>query len=163
MGRLRSFGRRPVVEQPAGGTEGIVVTAHPDQPAQRRDLRVLVVDDHPMVRTALTATFEDEDGLTVVGECADGSEVVEAAARLRPDVICMDMSMPTMNGVAATEALRAARSDALIVMLTASPAHRSAVAAAGADALVPKSARGDALLRCLRAVAGEGGDCPYCL
>jgi DNA-binding NarL/FixJ family response regulator len=107
--------------------------------------------------------FEDEDGLAVVGECADGSEVVEATARLRPDVVCMDVSMPTMNGVAATEALRAARSDVRIVVFTGSPAHRPAVAAAGADALVPKSARSDALLRCVRAVADGARDCPYCL
>jgi DNA-binding NarL/FixJ family response regulator len=129
----------------------------------RRDLRVLVVDDHPMTRTALTEMFDDEDGLTVVGECADGSEVVEATARLRPDVVCMDMSMPTMDGVAATQALRAARADVRIVVLTASPASRPAVAAAGADALVPKSARPDALLRCLRVSAGDATDCPYCL
>ena len=133
------------------------------QPAYGRDLRVLVVDDHPLMRTALTAMFEDEDGLTVVGECADGSEVVEATARLRPDVVCMDMSMPTMDGVAATEALRAARADVRIVMFTGVADGPARVAAAGADALVPKSARADALLRCLRAVADGATDCPYCL
>ena len=71
--------------------------------------------------------------------------------------------MPTMDGVAATEALRAARADVRIVMFTGSPMARPAVAAAGADALVPKSARPDALLRCLRAVAAGATDCPYCL
>ena len=116
-----------------------------------------------MMRIVLVEMFEEEDGLTVVGQCADGSEVVEAAERLRPDVVCMDMSMPGMDGVAATEALRAVRSDVRIVMFTGSPAHRTAVAAAGADALVPKSARPDALLACLRAVAAGAADCPYCL
>ena len=139
------------------------MTAASNDPNQSQDLRVLVVDDHPMVRTALAELFEDEDGLTVVGECADGSEVGGATARLRPDVICMDMSMPTMNGVAATEALRAARSDVRVVLFTGSPEHRHAVAAAGADALVPKSTRADALLHCLRAVADGATDCPYCL
>lgn len=133
-----------------------------DAPATPDDIRVLVVDDHPMVRTALTELFEDEDGLAVVGECADGSEVVDATARLRPDVVCMDMSMQTMDGVSATEALRAARADVRIVVFTGSPAHRPAVEAAGADALVPKSARPDALLHCLRTVAEGGTGCPYC-
>lgn len=139
------------------------MTGAAPQPSRRPDLRVLVVDDHPMMRTALTEMFEGEDGLTVVGECADGSEVVEATARLRPDVVCMDVSMPTMNGVAATAALRAARSDVRIVLFTGTPEARHAVAAAGADALVPKSARPDALLRCLRGVGDGGSDCPYCL
>jgi DNA-binding NarL/FixJ family response regulator len=132
-------------------------------PVTDRHLRVLVVDDHPMMRTVLTELLDGEDGLTVVGQCADGSEVVEATARLRPDVVCMDMSMPTMNGVATTEALRAARSDVRIIVFTGSPAARPAVAAAGADALVPKSTRADELLRCLRAVTEGATDCPYCL
>lgn len=139
------------------------MSVHGDQPERRADIRVLVVDDHPLVRTTLVEIVEDEDGLVVVGECGDGSEVVEAAARLRPDVVCMDMSMPNMDGVAATEALRAARADVRIVMYTAGTAARPAVAAAGADALVPKSTRADALLRCLRAVAEGAPDCPYCL
>src|SRR3954452_10964978 len=116
-------------------------------------LRVLVVDDHPMVRTALSETLADEDGVTVVGECADGSSVVEAVERLRPDVVLMDFSMPVMNGLAATEALRAAHLEALVVLLTAEGSvERPTVAAAGGDALLPKSAHGEALLACLRTV-----------
>ena len=128
-----------------------------------RDIRVLVVDDHPLVRTTLTEILDSEDGLTVVGACADGSEVVEAACRLLPDVVCMDMSMPTMDGLAATEALRAVHADVRIIVLTGESPPRPRVAAAGADALVPKTARPDVLLRCLRTVAGGGTGCPYCL
>jgi DNA-binding NarL/FixJ family response regulator len=127
------------------------------------DIRVLVVDDHPLVRTTLAEVLASEEDLTVVGECEDGSQVVEAAARLQPDVITMDLSMPVMGGLAATEALRAARAGARIVLLTGEPAARPEVAAAGADALVPKTARPDALLRCLRAVVDGGSGCPYCL
>jgi DNA-binding NarL/FixJ family response regulator len=139
------------------------VAAAGDQPTDVRELRVLVVDDHPMMRTVLTEMLEEEDGLTVVGECADGSEVVEATARLQPDLVCMDISMPTMDGVAATEALRAVRSDVRVVLFTGAAERRGAVADAGADALVPKSTRPDELLRCLRAVAAGATDCPYCL
>ena len=127
------------------------------------DIRVLVVDDHPLVRTALTEVLESEDGLTVVGECEDGSQVVDAAEQLRPDVVCLDMSMPVMGGLAAAEALRAAQADVRIIVLTAESPSRSTVAAVGADALVPKRARPDALLNCVRAVAAGATDCPYCL
>jgi DNA-binding NarL/FixJ family response regulator len=129
----------------------------------RGDIRVLVVDDHPMVRTALTEVLAGEEGLTVVGECEDGSQVVDATAQLRPDVVCMDMSMPVMGGLEAAEALRAARSDVRIIVLTADSPEPSTVAAMGADALVPKRARPDALLSCLRAVAAGAAGCPYCL
>ncbi len=127
-------------------------------------LRVLVVDDHPMVRTTLVGILSDEDGVTVVGECADGSLVVEAVARLRPDVVLMDYSMPVMNGLAATEALRAAQLEPLVVVLTAETSvERPTVAAAGADALLSKRVRTDALVRCLRTVVVGCGCCPFCL
>ncbi len=125
---------------------------------------MLVVDDHPAVRAALAARLSDEDDLTVVGECADGSEVVAAATRLRPDVVFMDLSMPVMDGLAATEALRDGRLEARVIMLTADGAGvRENAAAAGARAVVPKGAASERLLRCLRTVATDGDGCPYCL
>jgi DNA-binding NarL/FixJ family response regulator len=137
------------------------VTAEP--PAASGVIRVLIVDDHPQVRSMLQEILDDEHDLAVVGECEDGSQVVEVAERLRPDVVCMDMSMQVMDGLDATEALRAARSPARVVMLTAGPTSPSEAAAAGADALVPKGARSDVLLHCVRAVAAGAPGCPYCL
>src|SRR5215212_2973158 len=116
-----------------------------------------------MVREALAEVLAVEDDVTVVGGCVDGCEVVEATARLHPDVVCMDMSMPVMTGLEATAALRAVEADVRVVMLSAGPATRTAAAAAGADALVPKTARPDALLSCLRALAANATDCPHCL
>jgi len=128
------------------------------------ELRVLVVDNHPMVRTALSEVLSDEDGVTVVGECEDGSQVVEAVTRLRPDVVLMDYSMPGMNGLAAIQALRAAELDPPVVMLTAEGSiERPTVAAAGGDGLLPKTARADALVHCLRTVVVGCGCCPYCV
>jgi DNA-binding NarL/FixJ family response regulator len=128
------------------------------------DIRVLVVDDHEMVRTTLSELLSDEADVTVVGACEDGSQVVEAASRLRPDVVLMDLSMPVMDGVAATEALRAAQPGPRVVVLTGEGvAARARVAAAGAHALVPKGVRADALLSCLRTVRCGCGRCPYCL
>jgi DNA-binding NarL/FixJ family response regulator len=128
------------------------------------DIRVLVVDDHELVRTTLSELLSDEDDVTVVGECEDGSQVVEAASRLQPDVVLMDLSMPVMDGVAATEALRAADPGPRVVVLTAEGAGAKArVEAAGAHALVPKGVGADALLSCLRTVRCGCGRCPYCL
>jgi DNA-binding NarL/FixJ family response regulator len=128
------------------------------------DIRVLVVDDHEMVRTTLSELLSDEDDVTVVGECEDGSQVVEAVSRLRPDVVLMDLSMPVMDGLAATEALRAAQPGPRVVVLTGEgAAAKDRVVAAGAHALVPKSVRADALLTCLRTVRCGCGSCPYCL
>jgi DNA-binding NarL/FixJ family response regulator len=133
----------------AGGADGI---------------RVLVVDDHPLARASVTELLSEEDDLTVVGECEDGSQVVEAVERLRPDVVLMDLSMPVMNGLAATAALRAVRPEPRVVVFTSEGAGlRPEVEAAGANALVPKSARGDALLGCLRTVVVGCGCCPYCI
>ena len=127
-------------------------------------IRVLVVDDHPMVRATLSELLSDEDDLTVVGECDDGSQVVAAVERLRPDVVLMDLSMPGMNGLAATEALRAVRPEPRVVVFTGEgPGMRSEVEAAGANALVPTSARADALLGCLRTVVVGCDCCPYCI
>jgi DNA-binding NarL/FixJ family response regulator len=126
-------------------------------------IRVLIVDDHPYVRTALAEVLDDEADLTVVGQCGDGSQVVAAAERLDPDIVCMDVSMPVMDGLAATGALRARNSDVRVILMTAGPTARPEVAAAGAQALVPKTAHPDSLLRCLRAVASGSGGCPYCV
>jgi DNA-binding NarL/FixJ family response regulator len=127
-------------------------------------IRVLVVDDHPLVRTALTERLSDEDDVTVVGECSDGCEVVEAARRLHPDVVFMDLSMPVMDGLTATHALRAAQPATRVIVLTGDgAAARTGAAAAGAQAVVPKGTRPDGLLKCLRTVVHGGNGCPYCL
>jgi DNA-binding NarL/FixJ family response regulator len=130
----------------------------------RADIRVLLVDDHPMFRRTLAESLDEEDGLVVVGECEDGSQVVEAAARLQPDVVFMDLSMPVMDGFAATQALRTAQPDTRVIVLTAEDGGaRPDAVAAGASALLPKSTRLHALLRCVRTVADSGTGCPYCL
>jgi two-component system, NarL family, response regulator DegU len=80
-------------------------------------LRLLLVDDHRMLREGLRRSLE-EQGLVVVGEAADGDEAVRVAPVLQPDVILMDVSMPVMDGVEATRRIVAANADARVVMLT---------------------------------------------
>ncbi|WP_448639402.1 response regulator [Geodermatophilus sp. URMC 63] len=124
---------------------------------------MLLVDDHPSLRSVLAEALSDEADLTVVEQCDDGSHVVAAAAQLRPGVVFMDLSMPVMDGLTATEALLASHAAARVIVLTADDSGaRSAAAGAGAHALVPKGTRLEALLRCLRTVATGGTDCPYC-
>jgi chemotaxis response regulator CheB len=97
------------------------------------------------MRRTVAEMLSDEDDVTVVGECGDGSQVVETAARICPDVVLMVLSMPVMNGTA-TEAVRAVRPEAGIVMVTGEGhAARRVDATAGAQAMVPEGprARGD--------------------
>ena len=135
----------------------------PGPSQQTTPIRVLVVDDSPLVRRALVERLSDEDDLTVVGACEDGSEVVAAAERLRPDVVFMDLSMPVMDGLEATEALRDVQEAAQVIMLTADGGGaRERAEAAGARALVPKGTSSERMLECLRTVVQGGNGCPFC-
>ena len=69
-------------------------------------IKVLIADDHRVVREGLSAILREKDDLEVVGEARDGQEAVEKARELQPDVILMDVSMPRMNGVEATRAIK---------------------------------------------------------
>jgi DNA-binding NarL/FixJ family response regulator len=82
-------------------------------------IRLLVADDHPMLREGLVAVLGTQPDFDVVGEAADGSEVVRLAEKLRPDVILLDLEMPGVDGVAALERLRDAGSEARAVVFTA--------------------------------------------
>ena len=82
-------------------------------------IRILVADDHPMLREGLVAVLSTQPDFDVVGEAADGSEVVRLAGTLLPDVILLDLEMPGMDGVAALERLRESGSEARTVVFTA--------------------------------------------
>ncbi len=121
-------------------------------------IRVLVVDDHAVVREGLRALLELQEGIEVVAEAADGREAVETAIRLRPDVILMDLVMPRLDGVAAMRELRVSVPQARAIVLTSFldedkllPALRS-----GAAGYLLKNARPEELVRAVRAAhAGE--------
>jgi NarL family two-component system response regulator YdfI len=81
-------------------------------------VRVLIADDHEVVREGLRMILEAEEGFIVVGEASDGLQAVELAAQLEPDVVLMDLRMPMMDGLEAIERIRAARPDSAIVILT---------------------------------------------
>lgn len=116
-------------------------------------VRVLIVDDHPIVQAGLRAVLADYPDLTVVGECGDGARAVELTRELRPDVVLMDLKMPHMDGVAATADVAAAGSR--VVILTTFDTDRDILRAieAGATAYLLKDAPGADLVRAIRAAA----------
>jgi DNA-binding NarL/FixJ family response regulator len=117
--------------------------------------RILVVDDHQLVRAGLVSLLDGEDDLEVVGEAADGAEALEVAVATAPDVVLMDLSMPIMDGVSATRALLDERPETAVVVLTsfADQARVAEALAAGAVGYLLKDSHPRDLLAGIRAAA----------
>lgn len=116
-------------------------------------IRVLLVDDHTVVRQGLRMVMSLEDDLEVVGEAADGREAVEATASLAPDVVLMDLLMPVMNGVEAIRAIKAAHPEIEAVALTSVLEDRMVIDAveAGAAGYLLKETGPETLFEAIRA------------
>lgn len=123
--------------------------------APRSPIRVLLVDDHTVVRRGLRLAFDLEPDLEVVGEAANGQEAVARVAELRPDVVVMDLLMPVMNGVDATRVIRREHPDVEVVALTSVLEDRLVidVVEAGASGYLLKETRPDELFEAVRAAA----------
>jgi DNA-binding NarL/FixJ family response regulator len=117
-------------------------------------VRVLVVDDHPVVRQGLRTFLDLQDDITVVGEAADGAGCVEAAQRLRPDVVLLDLRMPGSDGVEALRGLRELGNPARVLVITSfqEPAAVLPAVRAGAAGYVYKDVDPPALAAAIRAV-----------
>lgn len=121
-------------------------------------LRILLADDHVTMRSGLRLLIENEPDMTVVAEVSEGDAAVESAIALQPDVLVMDISMPGMNGLAATRALKKRQPDIAIVTLTrhADNAYVQELLRAGVSGYVLKRSPPTELLHAIRAAAAGG-------
>ena len=120
-----------------------------------RTIRVVIADDHPVVREGLAAMLEREPDLEVVGEARDGQEAIEQVAALRPDVVLMDLQMPRVDGVEAIRQIRERHGGVHVLVLTTYGDDESIFRGieAGARGYLLKDAPRDELFRAVRAVA----------
>jgi DNA-binding NarL/FixJ family response regulator len=119
-------------------------------------LRIVVADDHSVVREGLRALLSAVDGYELVGTAATGAEAVKAAVTLRPDVLVMDIQMPDMTGIEATREIRRVAPPVAVLMLTMFDDDESVFAAmrAGALGYVLKGAAPESMIRAIAVVAG---------
>ncbi|HEY8758779.1 MAG TPA: response regulator transcription factor [Candidatus Limnocylindria bacterium] len=117
--------------------------------------RVLICDDHEVVREGLRGLISRQAGMSVVGEAGTVAESVEAAARAKPDVVIMDVRLPDGSGVEACRAIREARPEARVIMLTSYADDEALFASiiAGASGYLLKQTRGQAVVDAITAVA----------
>ncbi|CBN55075.1 MULTISPECIES: response regulator transcription factor [Kamptonema] len=120
-------------------------------------MRILIVEDDPMMQLGLEQVLGDCPDLEIVGQAEDGYLAVEAALRLKPDLIVMDIGLPRLDGIAATQQIKEKLPDVRVVMLTSHTAETEIIAAlsSGADAYCIKGASVERLLAAI-AAAAEG-------
>jgi two-component system, NarL family, response regulator NreC len=126
------------------------------EPAVR--LRILLADDHVIVRHGLKLLIDGQPDMTVISEASDGETAVQRAVELKPDVIVMDVSMPGMNGLVATRKLKQLQPRAAIITLTrhSDDAYLQELLRAGVSGYVLKQSAPTELLQAIRAAAGGG-------
>jgi DNA-binding NarL/FixJ family response regulator len=119
-------------------------------------IRILTVDDHPLLRDGIAAVFEAQEDMTLVGQASNGREAIESFRSLRPDVTLMDLRMPDMSGIEAITAIRAEFPNARIIVLTtyAGDAQAAAALKAGAVGYLLKNLVRKELIETIRAVHG---------
>jgi DNA-binding NarL/FixJ family response regulator len=121
-------------------------------------IRVLIVDDHALIRDALVDLFSATGDIEVVGECSDGGEVLDAVGRLRPDVVLMDLKMPGVDGIEATRRVLGPHPEVRVVVLTGAltPATARQAHALGAAGYLLKDGDPGDLPEHIRVVAAGG-------
>jgi two-component system nitrate/nitrite response regulator NarL len=128
----------------------------PDQP--KRPIRVVLADDHPIVRDGLRKLLSLEDDIEVVGEASDGREVLQVVQETEPDVVILDLRMPNLDGLSALQALQQTNKKARVIVLTASEDKNEFVQAMklGCSGIVLKQTAPELIIKSIRKVhAGE--------
>src|SRR5262249_11018413 len=118
-------------------------------------IRLLIVEDHTVVRQSMRFRFDQEPDIEVVGEAATGTAAISMAAVARPDVVLLDLLLPDVDGIAVLRRLREQRDDVQVVLLTSAPddAHLLAALEAGATSYLQKTAEIGEVLAAVRAAA----------
>lgn len=129
----------------------------PPSPNEHQSIRVLIVEDDPMMQLGLEQSLSNAADITVVGQVEDGYMAVEAAQKLKPDVIVMDIGLPRLDGIEATQQIKAAQPEVRVVMLTSHTTENEVIGSlsSGADAYCVKGMSVDRLLTAIQA-AYEG-------
>ena len=125
------------------------------KPQQARNTRVLLADDHPVVRWGLTRCLGSQAHMEVVGEAADGMEALRKARELSPDVVLMDIGMPELDGLAATEILHREQPQIKVLLLSMHPynGHMQRIVQSGARGFLLKDVRPTEVVAAIRKVA----------
>jgi len=116
--------------------------------------RIMLADDHPLLRQALRDVLEKQPDFEVIAEAGDGEEAVKLATKLVPDVVIMDISMPNLNGLEATKRIKASRPAIAVLVLTvhSDSEHILSILQAGAGGYLTKSVYGDEVINAVRAL-----------
>ena len=122
---------------------------------ETRTIRLLLVDDHDVVRSGIRALLDAQEGMGVIGEAGSGEEAIRLACELKPDVVLMDITMPGMDGLEATRYVKQACESTAVLALTIHEGREYffEMLKAGASGYVPKSAAAEELIFAIRAVA----------
>jgi len=120
-------------------------------------LKLLLVDDHAVVRFGLRMLLEEQDNLEIVGDAATGREAIDAVIRLQPDIVLMDIGLPDISGIEATREIKKIREETAVVVLTIheDEAYFFNMLQAGASGYVPKRAAPEELVTAIQAAARD--------
>jgi DNA-binding NarL/FixJ family response regulator len=126
--------------------------------APKQKIRLLIVDDHFVVRLGLASALNLEPDMSVIAEAGDGPQAIEAYRKHKPDVVLMDYQLPGINGAEATQSIRAEFPEARVIVLSVFKAEEDVHRAvqAGASAYLPKSSEPEELMEAIRSVYGGG-------
>ncbi|BDA69543.1 two-component response regulator [Rivularia sp. IAM M-261] len=125
---------------------------------EKKTLRILLVDDHALIRRGMKGQFTLEPGFTVVGEASDGAQAIELATQLEPDVVLMDIEMPVMDGITATQQIKSRHPETRILALSAfgKDTQVMGMLAAGADGYCLKSIEWEQLIAVIQLIQMGG-------